>query len=248
MFELPPIVPEFKRQAVQPIECLQAGWDLVRKQYWLFVGMSAVGMIIGSVVPFGILLGPMMCGIYLALFQTRRGQPIEFNVLFRGFDFFGDSVVATLLHMIPVMVVFVPSYIAFYVGMLVMMPQPGSGADASAFLAFMGIAIGFWIGLIVILIVLSIGFTFAYPLIVDRKMSGVNAVKLSIKAAMANFWRLFGLLLLSGALNFIGILFCYVGVFFVLPINFAAIAMAYEQVFGLGEFQPNLPPPPPTFG
>lgn len=248
MFELPPTVPEFKRQAVEPIECLRAGWDLVRKQYWLFVGMSAVGMIIGSLVPFGILLGPMMCGIYLGLFQTRRGYPIEFNVLFKGFDFFGDSVVATLLHMIPIMVVFVPSYIAFYVGMLLMMPQPGSDADPTAFLSFLGAAMMFWIVLIVALIVLSIGFTFAYPLIVDRKMSGVNAVKLSIKAAMPNFWRLLGLLLLSGALNFIGILLCYVGVFFVLPINFAAIAMAYEQVFGLGEFQPNLPPPPPTFG
>jgi uncharacterized membrane protein len=99
----------------------------------------------------------------------------------------------------------------------------------------------------VIVIVLSVGFTFAYPLIVDRKLSGLNAVKLSIKAAMANFWRLLGLMLLTGLMNFIGVLLCYVGVFFVLPINFAAIAMAYEQVFGLGEFQPNLPPPPPTF-
>ncbi len=248
MFELSPTTPEFKRNAVDPIECLRAGWDLVRPQYWVFVGMSAVGLIIGSVVPFGILLGPMMCGIYLALFQSRRSQPIEFNLLFKGFDFFGDSIVATLLHMIPILVVFVPSYIAFYVGMLVMMPQPGSDANPSAFLAFLGIVMVFWIVLIVVLIILSVGFTFAYPLIVDRKMTGLNAVKLSFKAARANFWRLLGLMLLSGALNFIGVLLCYVGVFFVLPVNFAAIAMSYEQVFGLSEFQPNVPPPPPTFG
>jgi uncharacterized membrane protein len=92
-----------------------------------------------------------------------------------------------------------------------------------------------------------VGFTFAYPLIVDRRLSGVNAVKLSIKAAMANFWRLLGLLLINGVLSFVGILLCYVGVFFVFPITFAAIAIAYEQVFGLGEVQLNVPPPPPTF-
>jgi len=42
-------------------------------------------------------------------------------------------------------------------------------------------------------------------------------------------------------------LLCYIGVFLVLPITFAALAIAYERVFGLGQFQPNLPPPPPTF-
>jgi hypothetical protein len=45
-----------------------------QSQYWLFVGIVAIGIIIGSVVPLGILLA-MMCGIYMALFHTRRGQP-----------------------------------------------------------------------------------------------------------------------------------------------------------------------------
>jgi uncharacterized membrane protein len=246
MFVYPPAA-EFKRNAVEPMECLKAGWQLVKNQYWLFFGMTAVGILIGSVVPFGLLMGPMMSGLYLAFFQTRRGQPIEFGVLFKGFEYFGESVVATLLHMIPILVVFVPSYIAFYVGLLLIMPQAGSDPDPTAMLTFLGIAAVFWFFLIILLILVSVAFTFAYPLIVDRRLSGVNAVKLSIKAAMANFWRLLGLLLINGVLNFVGILFCYVGVFFVLPLTFAAIAIAYEQVFGLGEFQPNVPPPPPTF-
>jgi hypothetical protein len=245
MFVPPP--PEFKRNVVAPMECLRAGYELVRSQYWLFFGMTAVGIIIGSVVPLGLMMGPMMCGLYLAIFQTRRGQPIEFNLLFKGFDYFGESVVATLLHLVPVLVVFVPSYIAFYIGMFFLIPQAGADPDPAAMLTFFGAAMVFWIVMVIILIVLSIGFTFAYPLIVDRKMSGINAVKMSFRAALANFWRLLGLMMLSGALNVIGVLLCYVGVLFVLPINFAAIAMAYEQVFGLGEVQSNLPPPPPTF-
>lgn len=239
---------EFKRNAVEPIECIKAGWNLIRSQYWLFVGMTVVGVIIGSVVPLGILMGPMMCGIYLALFQTRRGQPIEFGLLFKGFDYFGDAVIATLLHMIPVIVIFVPSYILFYVGMIfVMIPQRGSEPNPGALLGFLGVMMIFWLVIIVILIALSVVFTFTYPLIVDRRMSGLNAVKLSIRAAMANFWRLLGMLLLTGLLTFVGVLFCYVGAFLVMPISFAAIATAYEQVFGLGEVQPNLPPPPPSF-
>jgi len=241
---------QFKRNAVEPVECIKAGFDLIKREYWLFVGITAVGIIIGSVVPLGILMGPMMCGIYLALFQARRGQPIEFGLLFKGFDYFGDSLIATLLHLIPVFVILVPSYIVFvvfYVGFLMTMSQGGGEPNPAALLGFFGLVIIFWLIVFVLLIVLSVIFTFAYPLIVDRRLSGLDAVKLSIRAALANFWRLLGMLLLTGLLNFAGAMFCYVGAFFVLPIGFAAIATAYEQVFGLGEVRPNLPPPPPSF-
>lgn len=238
---------EFRRNVVEPIECLKGGWNLIRSQYWLFVGMTAVGFIIGSFVPLGILMGPMMCGIYLSLFQVRRNQPVEFGTLFKGFDYFGDSLIATLLHMIPMVVIFVPAYIIFYIGFFVVLSQRGGEPDAGTMLGFFGFFAIFWLVMMVILIVVSVAFTFAYPLIVDRRLSGLDAVKLSMKAAMANFWRLLGLLLMSGLLSFAGVLLCYVGIFLVLPISFAAIAVAYEQVFGLGEVQPNLPPPPPSF-
>jgi hypothetical protein len=51
-------------------------------------------------------------------------------------------------------------------------------------------------------------------------------------------------------LNFAGVLLCYVGIFLVLPIGYAAIAAAYKQVFGLSnpeDMLSDLPPPPPTF-
>ena len=240
---------EFKRNAVQPVECIKAGWELIRNQYWLFVGITLVGLLIGSLVPLGILMGPMMCGIYLALFQTRRGQPIEFGLLFKGFDFFGDAVVAALLHIIPMMVIIIPSYIFLYLGMFAMIGLSSQNGEPNpgALLGFFGIFGILWLVIVVLLIVLSVIFSFAYPLIVDRRLSGLNAVKLSIRAAFANFWRLLGMLVLTSLLTFAGVFLCFVGVYLVMPIGFAAIAAAYEQVFGLGEVQPNLPPPPPSF-
>ena len=240
---------EFKRNAVQPVECIKAGWDLMRRQYWLFVGMTLVGMIIGSLIPFGILMGPMTCGIYLALFQTRHGHPIEFGLLFKGFDYFGDAVIATLLHMIPIVIVIAPAYILYIVGMFGMMATSQNGEpNPGAMLGFFGVFAVVWLVIMLVLIVLSVVFTFAYPLIVDRRLKGFDAVKLSIRAGFANFWRLLGMLILSGLLSCVGLLLCYVGIFLVMPISFAAIAAAYEQVFGLSEVQSNLPPPPPSFG
>ena len=100
-----------------------------------------------------------------------------------------------------------------------------------------------------IIIIISIGFIFVYPLIVDRKLSAIDAIKLSFRAALSNFWRLLGMVLLTSLMSVVGVLACYVGAFLVMPISYAAIAKAYEQVFGLDEgigFA-NVPPPPPDF-
>ena len=242
----------FQRNAVQPVECIKAGWELIKDQYWLFVGMSAVAMLIGSAVPMGILMAPMMCGLYLVFFKRMRREPFEFATLFKGFDYFGPGLIATLLHVLPIMAVVIPAYFLFYVGMIFSMAAAGSGDEPNpgpmlAVFVMFGI---FWVVILVLITVISIGFTFAHPLIVDRKMQGFDAVKLSFKAAMANFWRLFGMALLSFLLSIGGVLLCYVGVFLVLPITYAAVAAAYEQVFGLANPEDrlsNLPPPPPTF-
>ena len=239
----------FKRNAVEPVKCLKEGWNLVKDQYWLFVGMCLVGMLIGGAVPLGILLGPMMCGIYYTFFQKRRGRPIEFGNLFKGFDYFGQSLIATLIHVVPIVIIVVPAYIAFYVGfILTMLQQQQSGEPNPGLLfGFLGVFMIFWLVVIVVIILVSIGFTFVYPLIVDRGFSGIDSVKLSFRAAMANFWRLLGLTLLTALLGFVGVLLCFVGILLVYPIAFAALAVAYEQVFGLGEPISNLPPPPPSF-
>jgi len=217
-------------------------------QYWLFVGMSAVAIILGSLVPFGILFGPMMCGIYIALFQRRRDLTVEFGALFKGFDFFGESIVATLIHYVPIVIIIIPFYIVLYGGLFLIMPRQGGEPDPSTLFGFFAVLIVFGLIMMVLIVLLSVVFTFSYPLIIDRKMSGLDAVKLSAKAALANFWPLLGLLLLNGLIGFAGVLLCYVGVFLALPVTFAAIAVAYKQVFGLGEVQgPILPPPPPSF-
>jgi uncharacterized membrane protein len=53
------------------------------------------------------------------------------------------------------------------------------------------------------------------------------------------------MLLLSG-LAILGVLACYVGVFFVMPISFAAYAVAYRRVFPeTSSLGGPAPPPPP---
>lgn len=249
MANLPPI--PFQRNAVSPVECLKGGWNLIKGQYWLIFAMCLVGWMIGAAIPLGILVGPMMCGVFLTFFKIRRRELIEFGTLFKGFDYFGPSVIATLVHVVPVLCIVIPSYILFYVFFIVaMVAQGGNEPNPLAFLGIFAAFALFWIVVIAVLLVVSIGFIFTYPLIVDRGMQGFDAVKLSFKAAMANFWGLLGLMMLNFGLSLgCALLTCGIGSIFLIPVGYATTAIVYEKVFGLrdpSEFV-NVPPPPPIF-
>jgi hypothetical protein len=230
--------PTFRRGVIRPVQCLNEGWRLIKDQYGLFLGITIVGVLIASVVPLGILAGPMICGIYYCLFRHFRGRPVKFEMLFKGFDHFLQSLIATLLMAIPALVILVPAYIILIVSMMANMPAPAVAAPGAppppppglppGFFAAFG---GFYLVMLLVIIVLQIFFFFTYPLIVDKKMSGVQAVGTSVRAAMGNFGGILGLVLLIFLLNFVGSLACCIGQFFVMPLHYAAIAVAYRQVF-----------------
>jgi hypothetical protein len=248
MSTVPPV--EFNRNAVSPVECLKGGWNLIKNQYWLILGMVIVGWMIASAVPFGILMGPMMCGLFLTFFKLRRGEPIEFGTLFKGFEYLGQSILATLLHVVPMICLVVGAYVLFYVFFLFAMLSQGNGEpNGAAMLLVLAVYAVFWLGIILLIMFLSIGFMFVYPLIVDRNLQGLDAVKMSFRGAFANFWGLVGMVFLNFLLSVAGLLMCIIGVYFVLPISYAAMAVAYEQIFGLrqGAQPPAAPPPPPVF-
>src|SRR5256885_16037364 len=101
---------QFRTGVIKPVECIKEGWALIKGQFLLFLGILLVGILIGGVVPI-VLLGPMMVGIFLCLFQRMRNQPVEFGLLFKGFDQFVPGLVVTVLKMIPILIILVPYYI-----------------------------------------------------------------------------------------------------------------------------------------
>jgi hypothetical protein len=236
---------QFRTGVIKPVECLKEGWALIKDRYWLFLGIVFVGAFVGGAVPV-VIFGAMMCGIYLCMFAKMRGEPVEFGMLFKGFDYFVQGLIAAVLHMIPFLIVMVPAYII----MLVMMMSTMSGGHVSPDEAF-ATALGFYFVFMAIILVVSIlvgvFFMFPYALIVDRGLSGLEAVKTSIKAGAANFGGVLGLLLMNMVLVFVGVLFCYVGAFLTMPISFASYAVAYRKIFGDSPLRPAPPPPPASW-
>ena len=238
---------QFRTGVIKPVECVKEAWALIKDQYWLFLGIILVGVFIGGAVPI-VLSGPMMVGIFICLFRRMRGEPVEFGNLFKGFDYFAQSLIAALIQMIPMVVIIVPFYIIMFVFMMTSMPRGGGRMDpdesARFMFTFFGLEIVFVTVIVAVAIVVNIFFMFAFPLIADRGLSGLDAVKLSIKAGKANFGGILLLLLANFGLGMLGVLACYVGVFFIMPISFASYAVAFRRVFP-EVFQNFASPPPP---
>jgi hypothetical protein len=234
----------FRRGVVKPLECLQTGWQLIKSDYWLFLGICVVGGLIGGVVPL-ILTGPMMCGIYLCLLRRQRGKTVDFGMLFEGFNYFVESLIATLLMAVPGLIVAFVLLVLFCSGVVftgaATHDGDGGAAKHAASGAFWAMYAVFILIMILLSMILQILFLFTFPLIADRKLRGWEAVQVSIKTGLANFGGVLGLVLLNALISLVGLMLCYVGAFFVMPITFAALAMAYRQVFPAEEMGEVLP-------
>lgn len=230
----------FNRGVVRPVECLKAGWEAIKGDYWLLLGITVVGILVASFAPFGILVGPVMCGIYYCLLRRLRGQTVKFEMVMRGVDHFLQSLIATLLMMIPMIILMAPLMVLYFAFVISIVAADKGGEPEPNIGIGILIAMGFVVLMSTIAsLILQALFLFVYPLIVDRKLSGVEAIKTSFRAAKANFGGVIGLVLLSTLMNMLGAMACYVGLFFVMPIHFAAIAVAYERVFSGGESDPE---------
>lgn len=118
-------------------------------------------------------------------------------MLFNGFDYFVESLIATLIMLAPMIAVLVPAYLGLVVSMLVAMPDKvrNNPPDPETVFVMLGAFALFFLVVLVVSIIIHVAFIFIYPLIVDRDLSGLEAVKTSFRAAMANLGGVVGLTL-----------------------------------------------------
>ena len=235
-------IPDFRSGVIKSVDCLKEGYALIKDQYWLFLGITVLGLLIGGAVPI-VLIGPMMCGIHLCLLQKMHGQSVKFETLFKGFDYFTQSLITSLIQFIPIFFMIITFYILFLVMFFGLAATQQRGADPGVAIGmFFVIFVGFLILMLVSALIQSF-FTFSYPLIVDKKLSGMDAVKGSVNAVKANFGGVFGLVLINFALSIVGLFLCYVGALLVAPVTMASYIVAYRKVFPEGFSEPVVPQP-----
>jgi uncharacterized membrane protein len=233
--------PEFRTGVIRPVEVYKEAWAIMKDQFWLIFAITLVGMLIGSFVPI-VLVGPMMCGIYMCLLDKIDGRPLVFDRLLKGFDHFLSGLIVALVIMVP-LVIFI---VAIYIPMIAMAFAGNAVSEDMLLPVIIGIIIMELVVGIVMMILHSL-IVFSFPLIVDRGLNGFEAVKLSARAVWANRGGVAGLFGVGILVAMVGYLALCVGVYLALPVLLMAMAVAYRKVFPATEPLRFDPPPPDAY-
>lgn len=232
--------PEFQLGTIKAFECLKEGWELIKNDYWLLFAITLVGVLIGGATMY-ILLGAMLVGIYMCYLKVIDGEPIQFDILFKGFDRLGAGLVVVLFIVVPIIVVYVFIYIPFIAAAIMAENRVGEETILPMLVVF-GV-----IDLVIILVMVCFHtlLIFAFPLIADRRLGGIAAMKLSARAVWRNLSGVTGLIVVNMLLSIAGQLALCIGIYFAIPIMMACNVVAYRKVFPRRD-RPMFTPPPPN--
>jgi len=216
--------------AIEPIDCLKKSKDLIGDQYWLFVAISAVAYLILTAVPFYLLMGPMMCGLSLCFRARERGEEVRFELLFKGFEHFVQSLIASMVQLMVILAVTLPFVLWIGLGVI--------GVQVAMNERLEGLGVGLialtgtgCLGLLAIWLIVMVFFSLTFQLVVDRGLPGIEAVKAGARAAKANIGGLTGLTLLNALIGLVATMMCALPFFLALPILFGANWVAYRKIF-----------------
>ena len=225
---------------IKPIESFKEGWELIKSDYWMMFAIALVGGLIGGVTLY-VLLGAMACGIFICYLQKIDTGTVSFDNLWKGFSYFKPSFIVLLAIVVPMIIVYVLIYAPVIMSMIM-----GSKLSQDEFMGLLLGAVAIDSVVIVVMVCFHTLLMFSFPLIVDKNLSGMQAMKLSAKAVWKN---------LGGVAGFIGVYFvvvfgatfltCGIGVYFILPIIMAAFTVVYRKVFPAMK-PANFEPPPPN--
>ena len=81
-------------------------------------------------------------------------------------------------------------------------------------------------------IYLWVAWTFTVALVADRRLDFWPAMGLSRKVISRHWWKFFWFLIVLLLIQLLGLMLCYVGIFVAIPVCLAALAFAYEDIFG----------------
>jgi hypothetical protein len=170
---------------------LSAGWQLVKNDLGNYLLISIVFTLLNG-VPF--IQGALIAGFHIFTAKKLLGRRCDFADLFKGFNFFIPTLVASLL-----------------IGLF----------------TFLGTLACVIPGLVV-----AAMYKFTYLFIVDKQMDFWPAMQASHAVTKQDYFGFTMFLLGAVLVNILGFLCCIVGLFVTIPVTFAAITIAYQEVVG----------------
>ncbi|MDD2764717.1 MAG: DUF4339 domain-containing protein [Opitutaceae bacterium] len=177
-------------------------WDLLKGNFWPLVGVTFVVLVVQAVANAIPLLGILASLLLSGVFIG--GLYFYYLRRLHGETVeFGDAFAGFTLAFVPLMLAGLVSSLLTLVGFLLLI-LPG--------------------------IYLAVAWSFTMLLVIDKKLEFWTAMEVSRRVITAQWWRMFGLMILAAILGVLGLLLFLFGVFFTLPITIGSLVIAYETL------------------
>ncbi len=234
----------YNKIAFTPIQYMQRSYRMLGDRYLLFLGITLCGMLIGAVGPLGILLGPMITGVYLCFLQNESGKTVKFETLFEGFQRFVPTLLVTLAAFVCNLLVSLILITLFAVSAVLFVTLARSASPDGITASFLGVAFAVaYILLIVLSSLAFLPFTFCFQLIAEHNLSAGTAIRTSASAALHNLYPLASTYLCLGLFGMIAALFCYFPMLLLMPIQLGATFIIYRDTFPAASLTGTTSPP-----
>ena len=206
-------------------DCFFEAKTFLGNDYWLFWGLLFVGGLIAGAVPF-FLAGPMYCGFGLCFLAKERGQLPSFELMFKGFEQYIQTLIPVLLYSLGFVVVLPLYMVGVFGGMI--LASSGDGV---------GIVIGvcMYLGGLTTMILgstfIGYGSMFSCFLVAEYKLEGMDAFKVSLVGIQKNLFGLLAVIIASMIASVCAAMLCFIPLLLMIPIIFAAPYMCYRKIF-----------------
>ena len=220
----------FNASAIKPVECLKQAWGLIKDDYWLLFAISLVGAMVAGVTVY-VLLGAMVCGIMGCYLKKIDGGVVKFEDLWVGMKYLVPSIPIALLFIVPIVIYFVTMFITMYSPLITIAVMGEGNVDSILLIGTFAVAILIDIIIAVAMTCVHSLIIFAFPLLIDRKLNAIDAIKLSARASLKNIGGIAGMIVLQFAMVILGWLIFCVGLYLIIPILTATNLVAYRKVF-----------------
>lgn len=217
--------------------CLGRSFEFWKANLLPLVGATVVMMLVqmaASFIPIlgllsGLLLnGVFYGGLYYYYLGKMRGEPRTLGDIFAGFSkAFVPLMLANVLTALLICAVMAPFFGPFFFEIIKAVmagsQEPPDLSGASVGMIFLGL---------IPVLYLGVGWAFTFALVIDKGLGPWTAMEVGRRLVTRQWFRVFFVLLLGSILACLGLLALFVGVFFTIPLLFAAAMYAYEDLTG----------------
>ncbi len=183
-------------------DMIGGSWELLKGNFWPLVGVTFVVMLVQGIANAIPILGVFASFLLTGVFMG--GLYFYYLRRLRGEAVeFGDAFAGFTLAFVPLMLAGLVSSLLTGIGLLLLV-LPG--------------------------IYLAVAWSFTVLLVIDQKLEFWTAMEVSRRVITAQWWRMFGLIILAAIIGMLGVLLLIVGVFFTIPITMGSLVVAYETL------------------